>query len=129
MKTIFALLTAIMMVLLGNPHNLYAQSRENDNVISQKKSKRMMNKKDVVLLDVRTTEEYNEGHIPGALHIDVQQPDFTSSVLYLDKNKKYILYCRTGKRSANALEIMKQNGFENVHNMKGGFSQWKGPID
>jgi len=72
------------------------------------------------LLDVRTQEEYDSGHIKGAINIDFRGPDFISKIGELDKSKTYFVYCRSGNRSASAVEIMKENGFNNIVELEGG---------
>ena len=68
--------------------------------------------KDVVLLDVRTVDEFSQSHIPDALNIA------------LDKSKSYAVYCRSGKRSVLASEEMDQIGIANVYNLTGGIMEW-----
>jgi len=76
-------------------------------------------------LDVRTREEYEDGHIKDSLHIDIHQPSFAEEIETLDKSKTYIVYCGGGGRASKALEIMKQRGFANAYNLKGGMRKWK----
>src|SRR4051812_28522480 len=59
-----------------------------------------------VVLDVRTPEEFNAGHVPGAVNLDVNSPDFDKKLESLDKNKTYLLHCQRGGRSARAAEKM-----------------------
>lgn len=66
------------------------------------------------VIDVRTAEEYTQGHLQGAVNIDVSAPDFDEQVGQLDKRGRYTLYCRSGRRSAQAAERMKQLGFTDV---------------
>ena len=80
--------------------------------------------KDVVLLDVRTFEEFNQSHIQDALNIDVQSDYFTADLSALDKSKSYAVYCRSGKRSVLASEVMEQIGIANVYNLTGGIMEW-----
>lgn len=82
-------------------------------------------KKDVLLVDVRTPKEFAEGHLSGALNIDVLEPDFITEVEKLDINKPIYVYCRSGKRSAKAALILKDFGFKEIADMKGGFLQWE----
>lgn len=79
----------------------------------------------VVVLDVRTVEEFNEGHIKGAILNDQKQSDFidkTKSLLPIDK--KIAIYCRSGRRSANAASRLADIGYKCV-NLKGGIIAWK----
>lgn len=85
--------------------------------------------KEIVVLDIRTPQEYASGHIPKAINIDYYSPNFKGELSKLDKNKKYILYCRSGRRSASALEIAKGLGLNNSYNMLGGMLKWKGAVE
>ena len=80
---------------------------------------------DVVILDVRTTDEFNEGHIKGAILIDQNKSDFLELVKQLlPKEKTIAIYCRSGRRSANAAERLVKEGYKPV-NLKGGILEWK----
>ena len=79
------------------------------------------------LLDVRTLEEYDAGHIPNATLIDINEPQvFVEKILALDKSKNYYVYCHSGVRSSKACEIMKHYGFGVVKNLLGVFLDWMG---
>lgn len=75
-----------------------------------------------VLIDVRTPEEFDAGHVDGALLIDVQQPDFEARVSELPRDEAYFVYCRTGNRSGQAIERMRELGFTDLVN-GGGFDE------
>lgn len=76
-----------------------------------------------VVIDVRTSDEYSDGHLEITDHnFDLMSGEFQSKLDSLDKNKTYYLYCRSGNRSGKAMKMMKQYGFENVHNI-GGYQQ------
>lgn len=77
-----------------------------------------------VLLDVRTSDEFAGGHLPGALNIDVEGGDFEQRIAGLDKSAAYALYCHSGRRSAIALDKMKEAGFTNVRDLAGGIGAW-----
>jgi len=82
---------------------------------------------DAVILDVRTEEEVEEGYIPNAKNIDIYKgQEFIDEIEKLEKDKNYYVYCRSGKRSAQACTIMDQKGFKNTYNLVGGFSEWEG---
>ncbi|TXJ46538.1 rhodanese-like domain-containing protein [Brachyspira pilosicoli] len=72
----------------------------------------------LIILDVRTREEYLAGNIPNSINIDVLSQDFKSKIDMLDKNKEYLVYCRSGNRSAIASSIMSTNGFLNIYNLQ-----------
>jgi len=80
---------------------------------------------DATFLDVRTPAEIAEGKIKGALEIDYKSSDFAEQLKRLDKDTKYIVYCRSGGRSAKSVKILKEQGFKSVHNMLGGYTEWK----
>lgn len=77
-----------------------------------------------VLLDVRTPSEYSEGHLRKSLNIDLNNSNFAQEVSKLDKAKYYVVYCRSGRRSAAAAEQMKSLGFDKISNMLGGTLKW-----
>ena len=80
---------------------------------------------DVVLLDVRTAAEYAEGHLSGAVNIDQGQDDFIAKAkAMLPADKKIAVYCRSGRRSANAAQRLAAEGYQCV-NLKGGIMAWK----
>lgn len=62
------------------------------------------------IIDVRTPAEFAEGHVEGAVNIDVQSPDFLSQIASLDPDGSYLVYCRSGRRSADAAERMISSG-------------------
>ena len=79
------------------------------------------------VIDVRTKEEYDAGHIKGALNFDYYNDDFEEKIesQLKDKNKPYILYCRSGMRSLYSAQILEDLGYTDVTNMKGGFLAWQ----
>jgi rhodanese-related sulfurtransferase len=88
-----------------------------------------MRKGNAVLLDVRTPEEYAAGHLKNAVLLDYNAGVFDTAFQKLDKEKKYLLYCRTGKRSDYAASKMKAAGFKNIYQLKNGITGWKGDIE
>jgi rhodanese-related sulfurtransferase len=79
----------------------------------------------VVVLDVRTASEFDEGHIERAINIDYQQDDFVEKVTAtLPKEKMIAVYCRSGRRSAGAAGKLGDEGYKLV-NLKGGIIAWK----
>ncbi|MEI0701735.1 rhodanese-like domain-containing protein [Brachyspira intermedia] len=89
-----------------------------DNINLKKALDLMSKSTNLVLLDVRTPEEYMGGSAPNSINIDVLNTDFKSKIDILDKNKEYIVYCRSGNRSAIASSIMATNGFLHVYNLQ-----------
>ena len=82
------------------------------------------NNPDFVIIDVRTPEEFAEGYIENAINIDFYSETFRDELDNLDKNKKYVIYCRSGGRSGNALNIMAELNFGEVYNISGGIIVW-----
>ena len=80
---------------------------------------------DVILIDVRTDGEYASGHLEGCQHINIGSKSFEDGIQKLSKNKRYIVYCHAGGRSAKACKIMKEMGFVSLYNLDGGISAWK----
>jgi rhodanese-related sulfurtransferase len=78
-----------------------------------------------VLLDVRTPAEFTQGHLPGAVNLDVESAGFVAGLASLDKTAPYAVYCRSGNRSKVALTAMAQAGFGTAFDLAGGISAWK----
>jgi rhodanese-related sulfurtransferase len=94
--------------------------------ISQQKFKKLIKKKNSVVIDVRTPEEYQAGFIASATNLNVMDSlNFLNTMATLDKKKKYLLYCKSGRRSGKALLMMKNMGFQNIRHLKGGITEWK----
>lgn len=98
---------------------IFSCSKKPYDNINLKKALDLMSKStNLVLLDVRTPEEYMGGSAPNSINIDVLNTDFKSKIDLLDKNKEYIVYCRSGNRSSIASSIMVTNGFLHVYNLQ-----------
>ncbi|WP_457640097.1 rhodanese-like domain-containing protein [Persephonella sp.] len=92
--------------------------------VSAEEFKKLMKEKDVIILDVRTPDEYaKDGHIKGANLIPVQVFQY----IYLAglRGKKVLVYCRSGNRSVSASQMLEKMGIKNVYNLKGGIIEWK----
>ena len=81
-----------------------------------------------VLLDVRRREEFAQGHLRGARHLEVTSPDFGARVANLDPTRPTYVYCRSGARSAQAATQLKAAGFGQVFNLAGGILDWPYPM-
>ena len=122
----FIAFTTLVFLLFSN--GSCAQDN-NVNLLAQKKFETKLNRKNTVLLDVRTSNEYNAGHIANAVNYNVMDSlAFLQQVSVLDKNKTYLLYCRSGHRSGIALNKMKELGFRKVYHLKGGITDWTGEV-
>lgn len=78
-----------------------------------------------VILDVRTPEEFRSGHLPGAINIGIQADTFKDDMNKLDRSKTYLVYCRTGRRTNQALDIMQELGFTHLLRIDGDITKWK----
>jgi len=79
---------------------------------------------DTVIIDVRTPEEYQAGHLNGAINLDYYSGGFLGRLKALDKSSTYLVYCRKGIRGGMALEMMRSLGFKKVYNILGGLALW-----
>ncbi|HIE74499.1 MAG TPA: rhodanese-like domain-containing protein [Flavobacteriales bacterium] len=77
-----------------------------------------------LLVDVRTAEEFAEGHIKGAINIDYLAENFSIEIQELELESPVLLYCRSGNRSSKAMKTMKELGFKEVYNLEGGIKGW-----
>ncbi|NEV93467.1 rhodanese-like domain-containing protein [Psychroflexus sp. YR1-1] len=81
------------------------------------------------IIDVRTPEEFNAGYIEGAKLINIQDSGtFMAEIEQLPKDKAYYVYCRSGKRSEMACQLMNRAGIKNAYNLEGGILDWTGEV-
>ena len=92
--------------------------------------KKLMKDPEALIMDVRTPREWSEGYISGTtLFIDINNEPFEDSIQKLDKTKTYLVYCRSGARSAKACRIMELNGFTGaLYNLAHGIIEWDGEV-
>lgn len=86
--------------------------------------KKLASTADKIVLDVRTADEFKEGHLAKATMIDYYSSDFKNQVNQLDKTKPVFVYCAGGVRSGKASSILTQLGFKEVYDLQGGFNAW-----
>lgn len=79
---------------------------------------------DLVVLDIRTPEEFASGHLAGAINVDYYASDFEAQLRELDLTARYVMYCNSGNRSSNALPLMDAIGFTEVYELDGGIQAW-----
>ncbi len=120
MKKAFYLfvLLAIMLVAFGFFKS--ESSQRSSSCILTAKEFIEFEKSDDIIIDVRTKREFDEGHVQGAILIDVNDSKFKENINDLDKKKKYYVYCRSGSRSSRAIGIMEESGITNTCNIEGG---------
>ncbi|MBO3097548.1 rhodanese-like domain-containing protein [Gelidibacter pelagius] len=94
------------------------------NLVTAEEMLSLMELEDVQLVDVRTAKEREDGYIKNSQNIDFYSPTFDEDILKLDKSKPVIIYCRSGKRSADCAEKLIEAGFVKVYDLEGGITQW-----
>lgn len=102
---------------------LSAQHNVSEISVSDYKNK-YTNDTTIVVLDVRTPDEFKTGHLPRAINMDWYGADFGKQVAVIDTSRTIVVYCRSGKRAANAIEKMQNMGFKHLTNLKGGIQEW-----
>ena len=85
----------------------------------------IQNRPDLIIIDVRTLQEWDQGHIPNAGRIDFLEDGFDAKAFALPKDRPIALYCAAGGRSADAMQKMKAVGFSELYNLRGGFYGWE----
>lgn len=91
--------------------------------IKQVTGRQLEQMKGITVLDVRPDKEYKQGHIPGAIHIPLN--DLGSKAKKLRKDKDIVVYCQSGNQSIWAIKRLMGMGFKNLHNLRGGYRVWK----
>ncbi|WP_312557261.1 rhodanese-like domain-containing protein [Empedobacter brevis] len=127
-----ALLTGVLFLgsCASQSSNIEGKQAKQEEILStlnQASEVNLKNKKNI-LLDVRTPEEFAEGHVPGAINIDVKNSSFEKEIQKLDPKKNYYIYCKSGVRAKLATEKMQEKGFKNAKNFKDGMSTYQGTI-
>ena len=124
MKKLFILLALMLMLLPA-----CGQTTQNEkevvyvNITAEEAKKIMDAETDYVILDVRTQEEYDQGHIPGAVLIPDYEIETKAEEVLTDKDQQILVYCRSGRRSKNAAQILVELGYTNIKEF-GGILDW-----
>jgi len=92
--------------------------------LNAQEAQEFIQKQDPVVLDVRTEREFNQGHLADAKLIDFYNENFEQRLEELPQDEPYLVYCHSGGRSAKAVKMMKDLGFQEVYNLSGGVSSW-----
>lgn len=114
---------SLVLLLIGVTSCLKNQV-EGVQVLDVSKYEKKMEHPDVQLVDVRTPEEFAEGHLENAINIDITADDFDSKIAALDKEKPVMVYCKAGGRSAKASSRLNELGFKNISDLEGGIINW-----
>lgn len=130
MKKLLALFLAIGVVFglaacSGDSSGGSAEAKYEN--IDNETAKEMIDNDEVVIIDVRTQEEYDEGHLPNSTLLPLDEIEDRLSEL--DKDKAYLLVCNSGNKSGQAGEILGENGFEKVYNLETGIKKWPYEIE
>lgn len=128
-----ALVSALALVAAGcGRHSTGATAAETTTLgsgavtlVSPADAQTLVESGEVQVIDVRTPEEYAEGHIDGATLIDFYEPDFADRIAELDPDGEYVVYCRSGNRSSQATALMAEQGFRDVNDVDGGIVAWE----
>ena len=110
---------------------LETQTQISKNITPKEASTLIENNRDnpnFVIIDVRTPEEFAEERIDGAINLDYYAGTFEDKLNKLDKNKTYVVYCRSGMSSGVTLDLMKELGFKEVYNILRGIIGWKADV-
>ena len=122
----FNLFVIVLFLNLGTSSFAQNANASLDNrMISVDDFEKKTKEPNVLIVDVRTAEEFNSGYLKGAKNIDFYAKDFEQQIITLDKSKTILVYCLAGTRSAKAADILKKNDFHNVYSMKGGIVKWR----
>ena|SRR5687767_6354923 len=102
------------------------QTKHSENLLSAIEfSEKIKVDTSAVILDVRTSKEFREGHLENAINIEWNGHDFDRQIEMLDATKTVYVYCLSGRRSAAAAKQMRSKGFKRVYEMKGGITKWR----
>lgn len=132
MNIIFVFAALLSLVLSGcsingletnNDDSTYSKENGFSNITPEEAKKRLDKEKNIVVLDVRTQEEYETGHIKGSVLIPVDKLKEESEKSLADKEVPIFIYCRSGNRSTAAAKILVEQGYKNVYNL-GGINKW-----
>lgn len=117
----FTLALALVLALQAS-----SVAQQEINTVSAEQFAQLMDGLDAYqLVDVRTVAEFEDGRIQGAALYDINNEQFENQISKLDRNRPVLLYCRTGKRSYRAAEILQEKGFRQIINLEGGITAWE----
>ncbi len=123
MKKILVLFVSV--VFIASTGIAQSETLNSTTIAPEAFSQKMVELPSAPIIDVRTPEEYSEGHLADAINYDWYSEDFKDNVSKLDKSQPVFIYCRSGHRSGEAKKAMKAMGFEKVYELKGGVLAWE----
>ncbi len=116
-----------LLIIMGFFSSLFGMQAQSSHikVLSVSEFKEQLNTEKVVLVDVRTPKEFQQGNIKSSKNIDFYDPKFTANFAEYNKEKPIYIYCHSGGRSNKAAQKLEALGFKEIYDLKGGFSAWK----
>lgn len=118
----------LVLVVLGLTMSFMNRGDSKNLVSYEELQQSLSNKEVIVLLDVRTQEEFDNGHIPGAVLLPYDEVEEKAGKLLPDKDREIVIYCRSGRRSAIAKDSLEALGYTNVKDF-GGMNRWQGKVE
>lgn len=123
MKNIFKILGVLMLMILNVACEGSETDKKTGGIISmsaEEAANTVLKDESIIVIDIRTADEFNTGHVKGALNIDFYGSDFKDKLNLLDKEQKYAVYCRSGNRSGKAMPIFEELGFKEIYHINNG---------
>jgi len=93
--------------------------------VDAKQAEKLVSEHKVIVLDIRTPEEFKSGHIAGATNVDFNAPDFEETINSLSKTNAYLVHCAVGGRSTRSLKLFVKHQFESIYHLDGGIEAWE----
>jgi len=121
--TMKKLISLLSVLALSSLPPLAAADKAKDVPVSE--AEKLVKEGRVLVLDVRTPDEFKEGHIEGAVNIDFNGKDFAAKVKALDTSKPVLVHCQGGGRSGRSLPVLEQLGFPAIYHLNEGFGEWE----
>lgn len=103
------------------------KAKTEDLNVSVANAQKLWEKQEAIIIDVRTTEEYDQGHIPEVTLIPLDQ--LSARIAVVPKDKKVLVICRSGIRSLQAVQLLRDKGYTNVYNITEGMNSWRGLVE
>jgi len=132
MKNTYLLLSLFCILACQNPQSSSQNSTTSnttesltyDKIDVDEFAQKLASISNAQLVDVRTPEEFQQGHIEGANNIDFRQSDFEKNIAQLNKDQAVLVYCKSGGRSGRSMKAFKNLGFVEVYDLNGGYNAW-----
>lgn len=114
-------IASLLLLLIS----LLTQAQTPQHLSAQQAAQWLATDRNVVVLDVRTSDEFRTGHLKDAVNVDYKAPDFEQRLAKLDRSKPYLLHCAVGGRSTKSLPVLQKLGFRDIRHMDGGIQAWQ----